>query len=241
MVEKLLPHADGQDEMPQLLMDRADAAAAIPARRARVGRLLCRSGGQVSEERRRAGGPVSGGLRRLTQSDYKAALRHADAFLAAYPKNKLLPDARSLVAEIALQQHEYEKAEKLFTDLAKDYPRHEEAANWRARQCTAFELACFSTKDSGKTRAMLSRLVAEFPQSKMLNRAHLRLGQLATEANDAKQAAAEYRLLIEKWPDSPFAAQCPVRPWLGAVRPERLRRGGGGTHYARRKTSDGQF
>ena len=39
LVEKLLPHADGpnlQDtgEMPQLLMDRADAAAAVPARRA---------------------------------------------------------------------------------------------------------------------------------------------------------------------------------------------------------------
>ncbi len=41
-----------------------------------------------------------------------------------------------------------------------------------------------------------------FPESKVLDRAHFRLGEYATAANDLKTAEAEYRLVVEKWPAS---------------------------------------
>ena len=46
--------------------------------------------------------------------------------------------------------------------------------------------------------------MADFPESKVLDRAHFRLGEYAVAANDLKTAAAEYRLVVEKWPDSPL-------------------------------------
>ena len=41
-------------------------------------------------------------------------------------------------------------------------------------------------------------------------------------AGDLKTAAAEYRTVAEKWPQSPLLAPCPLRPGLGPLGPERF-------------------
>ena len=52
--------------------------------------------------------------------------------------------------------------------------------------------------------ATVKKMLAEFPQSKLLDRAHFRLGELLAASGDNKQAAAEYKQVLEKWPDSPL-------------------------------------
>jgi TolA-binding protein len=59
--------------------------------------------------------------------------------------------------------------------------------------------------NTAKAQETLHKLVAEFPESKLLERAHYRLAEYAAAGGDAKTAAAEYRLVAEKWPDGPLA------------------------------------
>ena len=142
LVEKLLPHAArARREAPLLLMDRADAAAAIPARRAESVALL-RGRGEPSFPK----DPVApqalylAGYGALTQGDYAATLQYADAFLAAYPKHELVPDVRYVAAESRLQLGKYDEAEKLYAELVarsiRSTPTPRAGGCARARRCS---------------------------------------------------------------------------------------------------------
>lgn len=77
---------------------------------------------------------------------------------------------------------------------------------WRQADETLLALA-YAWSLSGKgDQAVQSvrKLIAEFPQSRVLDRAHFRLGEYLYAANDLKEAAAEYERVVEKWPESPL-------------------------------------
>ncbi len=145
LVEKLLPHAQGQEESAALLMDRADAAAALGNQG--NGALRAESIGFYADVANKY--PKSSvapqalylaGYGALTKGDYPATLQYADAFLANYPKHELEPDVRYIAAESRLQLGKYDEAEKLYAELLRDYPKHTDAESWRVRQGTALVL-----------------------------------------------------------------------------------------------------
>lgn len=62
--------------------------------------------------------------------------------------------------------------------------------------------AYYQQKKPDKAKETLQKLIADFPQSKVLDRAHFRLGECQAAANDPKTAEAEYRLVVKKSPAS---------------------------------------
>lgn len=67
----------------------------------------------------------------------------------------------------------------------------------------ALAVARSATKDASAA-ADLKRLIADFPQSKLLDRAHFRLGELLMESGDNAAAAAEYQWVVDHAADSPL-------------------------------------
>ncbi len=53
-----------------------------------------------------------------------------------------------------------------------------------------------------QAQTALRRLVAEFPESQVLDRAHYRLGELAYAGGDLPAATAEYQQVVDRWPQS---------------------------------------
>ena len=106
------------------------------------------------------------------------------------------------------------------------------------RRCLVLGQAYYRQKDPAKANATLKKLVAEFPQSKVLDRAHFRLGEYATAANDLKTAEAEYRLVVEKWPASSLLVLMPCAGWAGrfSIR-KSFADGGRGIQHAGREIS----
>jgi TolA-binding protein len=272
LVEKLIPRAEGQEGAAGLAMDRAEAAAAIPARRNEVLALYI---GIVNKFPKDPAAPQAlywACYWAMNQGNFAAALQYTDSFLASYPDHEWVPDVRYVSAESRLQLGKYDEAEKLYAELLKKYPQHADAESWKVRQGTALNLqkkyaevvallqplvgqlksadaraeAQFLIGSSlieqkqfavavqpleaalvasphwrqadetllklaqlynrlqnrAKADTTLKKLVAEFPESKVLDWAHFLLGSYATAANDPKTAAIEYRLVVEKCPAS---------------------------------------
>jgi len=68
----------------------------------------------------------------------------------------------------------------------------------------ALALAYRGLNDLDQAKASASRLIAEFPDSRLLDKAHYRLGEYLYLAGDFKSAAAEYRQVLDDWPESPL-------------------------------------
>ena len=72
-------------------------------------------------------------------------------------------------------------------------------------RCSSLAYASAQSDDRAQAKETLRKLIADFPQSKLLDRAHYRLGEYSFADGDMQTAAAEYALLAEKWPQSPLA------------------------------------
>jgi len=207
LIEKLLPHAEGQEGAAALAMDRADAVAAIPARRKESVAFYAAVADKFPKDPHAPQALYWAAYWAMTQGDYAGTLRYADAFLDAYPTHELAPDVRCVAAESQLQLGKYDEAEKLYAELSAKYPQHPDAESWKVRQAETLLLlgqAYYRQKNADKAVETLRKLVARFPQSKVLDRTHFHLGEYAAAGNDLKTAEAEYRLVVEKWPASPL-------------------------------------
>jgi len=80
---------------------------------------------------------------------------------------------------------------------------------WKLADDTLLVLAYAyqQTDDFAKARAAAQRVIDEFPGSKRLDVAHYRLAECARLGNQLDQAVSEYRVVLDKWPDSSLAAQ----------------------------------
>jgi TolA-binding protein len=187
LVEKLLPHAQGQEETAALLMDRADAAAAIAARRAESIGFYADLAKRYPQSSVAPQALYLAGYGALTHGDYPATLQYADAFLASYPKHELVPDVRYIAAESRLQLGKYDEAEKLYAELLRDYPKHSDAESWRVRQGTALELQ----KKYAEVVALLQSVAAQIKNREARAEAYYLVGSSLAEQKQFAAAVPE--------------------------------------------------
>ena len=157
LVEKLLPHAEGREGAAALAMDRADAMAAIPARRAESVALYEAVAGKFPKDPVAPQALYLAGYGAMSQGDFAGALKHTDAFLAAYPTHELVPDVGYVAAESRLQLGKYDEAERLYAELLQKYPQHPDAENWKVRRGTALHLQ----KKYAEVVALLQPLIGQ--------------------------------------------------------------------------------
>jgi TolA-binding protein len=153
--------------------------------------------------------------------------RHADAetwkvrrgtalHLAKKPK-EAVAWLRSVTAQLTRADAQAEAQYLLGTDLAEQNEFAEAAkaleaslaAQPKGRQADEALLllaqAYYRLNNPANAKTAVARLVRDFPESKLLDRAHFRLGEYAAAGGDAKAAAAEYRQVAQQWPESPLA------------------------------------
>ena len=156
-VEKGLAAAGRTPQTPQLMMDRADAVYDIPARRGEAAALYAALAAAYPHDPVAPQALYMAGFAALGQADYQTALKHARAFLAAYPGNDLTADVMHVAAESSIQLGQFDEADKLLEQLLKDYPNHADAEAWKVRR----GLTLFLQKKYPQTVAALQPLLAE--------------------------------------------------------------------------------
>ena len=222
LVEKLLPHAEGREEAAVLTMDRADAVAAIPARRAESVALYAVIAGKFPKDPIAPQALCLAAYGAMTQGDFAATLRYADAFLTAYPTDKFVPDVRYMAAESRLQLGKYDEAEKLYVDLLQKYPQHADAESWKVRQGTALYLQ----KKYPEVVALLQPLAGQIKGANVRAEALYLIGSSLAEQKQFAEAVALLEAAIAAAPAGarPMRRSCcwdrpttcrrtPPRPW----------------------------
>ena len=135
--ERMLPKLGEGPAAAQLMMDRADAVYEIPARRGESAALYAAVAAKYPQAPVAADALYLAGFAALGKADYPTALRHATAFLAAYPDNALVPDAMYVAAESHLQQNHFDDAEKLFGDMVRKHAANANVETWKTRRAMA--------------------------------------------------------------------------------------------------------
>ena len=141
------------------------------------------------------------GLVTFLAKQYAETVNVLSPILATLKTPDAVAEAQYLIGSAQLEQQKYDEAVKSLAASLKA------AAKWRQADETWINLAS-ALRQLGKlpeAKAAAQKVVTEFPSSKLLDRAHYRLGDIAYAQNDYKTAEAEYRTVIEKWPTSSVA------------------------------------
>lgn len=79
-------------------------------------------------------------------------------------------------------------------------------AKWRQADDTLLVLAHAYNRSGNRQQAAatVSRLIAEFPESRLLDQAHYRLAEYSYAMDDFETAAAQYQLVLDNYADSPL-------------------------------------
>ena len=144
---------------------------------------------------------VRRGLALYLQKKFADTIAMLQPMLAGLRSPDALAEAQYLVGASQAEMKQFDAAAKsLETSLAAQ-------PKWRQADDTLLLLAQAYTelKNNDKAKAALARLVADFSNSKALDRAHYRLAELAFASGDFNTAAAEYQQVVEKWPQSSLA------------------------------------
>jgi TolA-binding protein len=196
LVEKLLPLAEGRQGAANLAMDRADAVAAIPARRAESVALYAAIAYKFPKDPVAPQALYLAAYGAMTQGDFAATLQYADAFLAAYRTHELVPDVRYVAAESRLQVGKYEEAERLYAELLQKYPQHPDAESWKVRQGTAIHLQ----KKYAEVVALLQPLVGQMKSADARAEAYFLIGSSLAEQKQFAEAIPSLEAAISVAP-----------------------------------------
>jgi len=140
VAEKALPEAKNSPWHAALLLDRADAAYEIPARRADAIGLYAEVAAQHPKAPEAPDALYMAAFTALGEQQHSAALKHAAAFLEKHAGGELAPDVRYVAAEAHLQQKQFTDAATMFGQLVEDFPAHADSETWRVRQGLALHL-----------------------------------------------------------------------------------------------------
>jgi TolA-binding protein len=185
VVEKFLPQAGQGPMTPQLLLDQADAVYEIPQGRGESVALYTAAAEKYPQDPVAPQALYMAGLAALEQGDYAAALRHAEAFLAAYRDHDLAADVSGVAAESDLQLGKPAEAEQLYSRLLEKYPNHADAESWKVRRGLSLRLQ----KKHRETIAVLQPLLAEIRTPAALAEAQYLIGSSQVELKDFAAAA----------------------------------------------------
>jgi TolA-binding protein len=141
------------------------------------------------------------GLVLYLQKNYAETIAALTPVIANLKSPDAVAEAQFLIGASQFNTDKFKEAEKsLAASLAAD-------SKWRQADETLLLLARAQMKlgQDKAAVATIQKLIAEFPQSALLDQAHYRLGEFQYAAEDYKSAAAQYGLVAKNWPDSPFA------------------------------------
>lgn len=116
-----------------LKLDQADALYEIPERRAEAMGLFAKLAADHPQHEVAPQALYNAAFAALEVKNHAEALKHAQAFLKAYPKDELLADVRYVEAESQLQLKNYDAAAKAYSELVAAHAGHQDADAWRVR------------------------------------------------------------------------------------------------------------
>lgn len=143
---------------------------------------------------------VRRGLALNLQKKYKETIDALKPAMGEIRRPELVAEAQHLIGRSQLELGEHQPAAASLEASIKAQPK------WRQADETLLALARAyrGLDDLDKAKAAVGRLIAEFPESKLLDEAHYRLGEYCYLGGDFSGAAAAYRKVTETWPESPL-------------------------------------
>ena len=275
LAKQVLPKAGNDPFAVNLQMDQADAMYESAGSRPEAVALYLKIATDHPQHELAAQALYNAAFGALELGQSEEGLKHAAAFLKAYPANKLAPDVQYVAAECHLQRNQYAEAEKLYAELVKSAADHPDHETWQVRRVLAIYLqkkygdavaalepvvAQLKSADNqaqaqfvlGVSRfyldqfdgavqalqaalqanpkwkqadeallflaralrkqdktveavATLAKLIADFPNSRLLDQAHYRYGEFSYAAGDYKTAIAQYDAVVAADAKSSFA------------------------------------
>lgn len=141
------------------------------------------------------------GLAQYLQKKYPQAIATLTGFLSQLMVPDQIAEAQFLIGASHFEQGQFAESAKALTESIRSQP------NWRQADETLLFLSR-AQKGLGKpvdARFTVDKLLAEFPDSKLLDQAHYRLGEYLDAAGDYSAAVAEYDVVLTKFGTSPLA------------------------------------
>ena len=141
----------------------------------------------------------------------QAALETLDALISGYPESKWLVKAWLEKGATLAGMDDSDGAVKVYQEVAASFPDHKLApqALWRAAKLRERE------GDFLAAAEMFEGLQVQFPAFEDADEALWRAGLSRYRAGDAEGAVADWRALLENYPDSPYQAKSTY--WLGKL------------------------
>jgi TolA-binding protein len=134
------------------------------------------------------------------EKKYQAAVEAIEPLLSEISEPELLAEAHYLLGGNRLQLKEYPAAVDSFLASLAAKPK------WRKADETYLDLARAydASGDAKMAAAAVARVIAEFPESRLLDRACYRLGEYRYALGEYDKAAEAHAELIERFPKSPL-------------------------------------
>ncbi len=198
VVDKILPVAADDTFAAQLSMDQADAIHEIADRRGESVALYAALAAKYPADPLAPQALYMAAFAAMNAADYKAALTHADAFMAAHADHELAAGTLHVKAESSLLSGKVTQAETLYDDLLAKYPTDQDAEIWRVHRGTALYLQ----KKYDETIAALSPVMDQITTPDLVAEAWYRIGrsQAALKQYDPTIEALEASLAAgPKW------------------------------------------
>lgn len=148
--------AGGSTFGPALRLDRADALFELPNEREAALTAYAALADELPQHEIAPQARYNAAFAALELRKPDDALKQVATFVAAYPKDALLPDVRYVESECHLLKNEPAKSEAILVDLLKNSASHPEAKIWVRRLAIALQL-------QGKHEQMIALLGRAMP------------------------------------------------------------------------------
>lgn len=172
VVQQVLPKAAESPYLVNLQMDQADALYEIADSKAQALELYLKLATDHPKHELASQALYNAAFTALELGQYDDGLKHAGAFLQAYPDDRLVPDVKYVAAECLLQKKRYDEAEKAYQELTSTYQQHTEIDAWRVR----FALAIYLQKRYQAVVDTLSTVVPNIKDADSLAEAQFLIG-----------------------------------------------------------------
>jgi TolA-binding protein len=172
LAKQVLPAAGNDPFAIHLELDHADALYESQASRPEAVALYVKIATGHPQHELAAQSLYNAAFGALELGRYDEGLKHAAAFLEAYPNQRLAPDVQYVAAECHLQRNEHAEAEKLYAQLIQGTAEHPDRETWQVR----LGLAIYLQKKYADAVAALEPLVGQLKNADNQAQAQFVLG-----------------------------------------------------------------
>ncbi|MFM9069326.1 MAG: tetratricopeptide repeat protein [Planctomycetota bacterium] len=143
---------------------------------------------------------VRAGMAMFLQKKYADLVNTLTPALAALKVPEQIAESRYLLGAAEFHQEHFDASQKWLAESLAVKPL------WRRADETLLLQSRVQQRLNRvpEAQATAQRVLNEFPNSKLLDQAHYRIGEYAYSANDWQTAAKEYAVVVEKYPASTF-------------------------------------